>query len=226
MPTVTPPKKKKNDEGCTHNFSARRYRIQGTKHLGFQQLLCPITNPGLVPYVSLSAELTYHSPLRNVVSGCDLCFPWSFGPNCQVYSYPVDIPPTHGPLLTLVCLSSGKVRELFKIDDSSLLMVATDRISAYDEILSNGIPDKGAVLCQISGPSGLWSHHCEHTHTDPLSRSLVQGPERQGPWSEASPTEHERTLCSWTAVSRREGCSARTLHAGTVAEGVAARSHW
>jgi len=50
----------------------------------------------------------------------------------------------------LAPIASGKVRELFKIDDSSLLMVATDRISAYDEILSNGIPDKGAVLCQIS----------------------------------------------------------------------------
>lgn len=53
------------------------------------------------------------------------------------------------PLLTLK--RSGKVRELFKVDESSLLMAVTDRISAYDEVLSNGIPDKGAILCQISG---------------------------------------------------------------------------
>lgn len=53
-------------------------------------------------------------------------------------------------LASLPSVASGKVRELFRIDDASLLMVATDRISAYDEILSNGIPDKGAVLCQLS----------------------------------------------------------------------------
>lgn len=45
---------------------------------------------------------------------------------------------------------SGKVRELYKINDSSLLMAVTDRISAYDEILSNGVPDKGHILCQMS----------------------------------------------------------------------------
>ena len=48
-------------------------------------------------------------------------------------------------------MNSGKVRELFTIDDKSLLMAVTDRVSAYDEILSNGIPYKGFVLCQISG---------------------------------------------------------------------------
>jgi phosphoribosylaminoimidazole-succinocarboxamide synthase len=45
----------------------------------------------------------------------------------------------------------GKVRELYKINDSTLLMAVSDRISAYDVVLSTGIPDKGAVLCQISG---------------------------------------------------------------------------
>lgn len=47
----------------------------------------------------------------------------------------------------------GKVRELYTISDSTLLMAVTDRISAYDVILSTGIPDKGAILCQISGRS-------------------------------------------------------------------------
>lgn len=50
----------------------------------------------------------------------------------------------------LITLYSGKVRELYKINDASLLMVVTDRISAYDEILSNGVPDKGHILCQMS----------------------------------------------------------------------------
>ncbi|OAR00706.1 hypothetical protein LLEC1_00247 [Akanthomyces lecanii] len=53
-------------------------------------------------------------------------------------------------LQSLPLLASGKVRELYKINDSSLLMAVTDRISAYDEILSNGVPDKGHILCQMS----------------------------------------------------------------------------
>jgi phosphoribosylaminoimidazole-succinocarboxamide synthase len=44
---------------------------------------------------------------------------------------------------------TGKVRDLYELSDS-LLMVATDRISAYDVVMPNGIPDKGRVLTQIS----------------------------------------------------------------------------
>ncbi|MBS7548983.1 phosphoribosylaminoimidazolesuccinocarboxamide synthase [Dietzia massiliensis] len=47
-------------------------------------------------------------------------------------------------------LVSGKVRELYEIDDETLLMVATDRISAYDHVLGTPIPDKGRVLTAMS----------------------------------------------------------------------------
>lgn len=47
-------------------------------------------------------------------------------------------------------LASGKVRELYRIDDGHLLFVATDRISAYDHILESEIPDKGRVLTAMS----------------------------------------------------------------------------
>jgi len=47
-------------------------------------------------------------------------------------------------------LASGKVRELYEVDDELLLMVATDRISAYDHVLPNPIPDKGRVLTAMS----------------------------------------------------------------------------
>lgn len=47
-------------------------------------------------------------------------------------------------------LSAGKVRELYEIDGDTLLMVATDRISAYDWILSTPVPDKGRVLTAMS----------------------------------------------------------------------------
>ena len=44
----------------------------------------------------------------------------------------------------------GKVRDTYDLGDGRLLMVATDRISAFDVVLPNGIPDKGAVLTQLS----------------------------------------------------------------------------
>ena len=47
-------------------------------------------------------------------------------------------------------LASGKVRELYRVDDGHLLFVASDRISAYDYILDSAIPDKGRVLTAMS----------------------------------------------------------------------------
>jgi len=49
-------------------------------------------------------------------------------------------------------LYSGKVRELYQTDDGLLLLVATDRISAFDFVLDTTIPDKGKVLTKLS----LW----------------------------------------------------------------------
>src|SRR5512146_3210145 len=51
--------------------------------------------------------------------------------------------------LSLPVFSVGKVRDTYDLGDR-LLMVATDRISAFDCILPNGIPDKGRVLTQLS----------------------------------------------------------------------------
>ena len=44
----------------------------------------------------------------------------------------------------------GKVRDTYDVGDGRLLMVTTDRISAFDVVLPNGIPDKGAILTQLS----------------------------------------------------------------------------
>jgi phosphoribosylaminoimidazole-succinocarboxamide synthase len=49
-------------------------------------------------------------------------------------------------------LHSGKVRELYETSDGELLMVASDRMSAFDHVLSTPIPDKGRILTQLS----LW----------------------------------------------------------------------
>jgi phosphoribosylaminoimidazole-succinocarboxamide synthase len=50
-------------------------------------------------------------------------------------------------------LASGKVREIYALDDDRLLLVASDRISTFDVILPTEIPDKGRVL---TGLSGFW----------------------------------------------------------------------
>ncbi|KAI0143597.1 SAICAR synthase-like protein [Xylariaceae sp. FL1272] len=60
------------------------------------------------------------------------------------------------PIITSVDLASlplvakGKVREIYEAYDDKLLLVTTDRISAYDVILENGVQDKGAVLTLIT----------------------------------------------------------------------------
>jgi len=61
-------------------------------------------------------------------------------------------------------VGSGKVRELYALDDERLLLVASDRISTFDVVLPTEIPDKGRVLTGLSGfwftrTSGLVPNH-------------------------------------------------------------------
>ena len=44
----------------------------------------------------------------------------------------------------------GKVRDVYNIDDKYLLMIVSDRISAFDVVLTRGIPYKGQILNQIA----------------------------------------------------------------------------
>jgi phosphoribosylaminoimidazole-succinocarboxamide synthase len=53
-------------------------------------------------------------------------------------------------------VASGKVRDIYRIDDQTLLMVTSDRISAYDFVLDTPIPDKGRVL---TATSFFWFEH-------------------------------------------------------------------
>ena len=52
--------------------------------------------------------------------------------------------------ISLKKIYSGKVRDLYEIDSKRMLMVASDRLSAFDVILDNPIPGKGEILTQIS----------------------------------------------------------------------------
>jgi phosphoribosylaminoimidazole-succinocarboxamide synthase len=64
---------------------------------------------------------------------------------------------------------SGKVRELYQTDDGTLLLVATDRISAFDYVLETPIPEKGKILTQLSQ---WWFGQL----TDIVPNHLVDGP--------------------------------------------------
>ncbi|SPY32885.1 phosphoribosylaminoimidazolesuccinocarboxamide synthase [Pasteurella canis] len=61
--------------------------------------------------------------------------------------------------LSLNKIYSGKVRDLYEIDEKRMLMVATDRLSAFDVILDEPIPRKGEILTQISN---FWFQKLAH----------------------------------------------------------------
>ncbi|GJH42803.1 phosphoribosylaminoimidazolesuccinocarboxamide synthase [Pasteurella canis] len=61
--------------------------------------------------------------------------------------------------LSLNKIYSGKVRDLYEIDEKRMLMVATDRLSAFDVILDDPIPRKGEILTQISN---FWFQKLAH----------------------------------------------------------------
>lgn len=78
-------------------------------------------------------------------------------------------------------IKSGKVREIFDLGDR-LLMVATDRISAFDVIMPNGIPNKGEVLTQISN---FWFNLTRSIHPNHLlSGDDARFPESLKPYEE------------------------------------------
>ena len=61
--------------------------------------------------------------------------------------------------ISLKKIYSGKVRDLYEIDDHRMLMVASDRLSAFDVILDDPIPSKGEILTQISN---FWFNKLAH----------------------------------------------------------------
>ena len=68
--------------------------------------------------------------------------------------------------------SSGKVRDIYNIDDKNLLIVTSDRLSAFDVILPDTIPGKGSVLTEVSN---FWFEryfpHCDSFYVDSLFKS-------------------------------------------------------
>jgi phosphoribosylaminoimidazole-succinocarboxamide synthase len=77
-------------------------------------------------------------------------------------------------LSNLKLLHAGKVRDNYAVDDHSMLIVTTDRLSAFDVVLPDPIPEKGRVLTQISN---FWFERTRHIVPNHLTgRGLAQLP--------------------------------------------------
>lgn len=76
----------------------------------------------------------------------------------------------HNPITSLPKIYSGKVRDLYAIDDKYMLMVASDRLSTFDVILNQVIPKKGIYLTQISG---FWMNQLQHIIANHLSNKKL-----------------------------------------------------
>ena len=92
----------------------------------------------------------------------------------------------NGPLFesnldSLTLMNRGKVRDIYAIDDSHLLIVASDRLSAFDVVLPDPIPDKGRVLTALSN---FWFARCaslvpNHLAARSLEEVLPSAEERE-----------------------------------------------
>jgi phosphoribosylaminoimidazole-succinocarboxamide synthase len=107
-------------------------------------------------------------------------------------------------------LRSGKVREVFDLGET-LLFVATDRLSAFDVILPDPIPDKGAVLNQISA---FWFERFSSIRNHFITDDFAQFPAKLRP--------HERQLAGRSMIVRKTN----PLPVECVVRGYLAGSGW
>lgn len=103
---------------------------------------------------------------------------------------------TLGPpeITSLPLVYRGKVRDLYAVDDRHLLMVASDRLSAFDVILPTMIPGKGAVLTAVSN---FWFARTRHIVPNHLQRA-------EKLWNRHCPI-HPNAPASWIGRWWRDG---------------------
>ena len=141
----------------------------------------------------------------------------------------------------VVHVASGKVRELYALDDDRLLLVASDRISTFDVVLPTEIPDKGRVLTGLSAfwfartgelcpnhllglrPDGR-STECRRLEMLPIE-CVVRGYLAGSGWKDYR-RDRRRLRARAAERARRVGPAARAdLHAGHEGDGRARREH-
>ena len=98
--------------------------------------------------------------------------------------------------LPLTPLRRGKVRDVYVVDDERLLLVATDRVSAFDVVMAETIPEKGAVLTQITA---WWLRQLEHSVEHHMLSADISDIVREVPQLR----EHERELAGRAMLCRR-----------------------
>src|SRR4029079_8803147 len=98
--------------------------------------------------------------------------------------------------LPLAHLRRGKVREVYIVDDDRLLLVATDRVSAFDVVMAEPIPYKGAVLTQITA---VWLRQLEHDVTHHMLSSNADEIIEEIP----SLADHRQALAGRAMLCRR-----------------------
>ena len=94
----------------------------------------------------------------------------------EARSTPVGIPTTRLPLFHA---ARGKVRDVYEVDDDRLLLVATDRVSAFDVVMREAVPYKGIVLTQLTA---WWlkqlepdvAHHMISAHSKEIIREVPE----------------------------------------------------
>lgn len=113
-------------------------------------------------------------------------------------------------ITTLPLLSRGKVRDLYAVDDQRLLIVASDRLSAFDVVLPTPIPGKGKMLTEISH---FWFAKLEHILPNHLT----------GDAPESCVAEHERGQVAGRAMVVKR---LRPLPVEAIVRGYLAGSGW
>jgi phosphoribosylaminoimidazole-succinocarboxamide synthase len=109
--------------------------------------------------------------------------------------------------LPLPLLMRGKVRDVYAVDDERVLFVATDRISAFDVVLRRPIPDKGAVLTQLTAwwlarLEDLTPHHLISADADAIAAAVPQLRDTRRIWAKRSMLVRRATVVPVECVVR------------------------
>ena len=115
--------------------------------------------------------------------------------------------------LPLPLLRRGKVREVYEVDDATLLLVASDRVSAFDVVMHEAVPHKGAVLTQMSA---FWFHRLTSVMPHHLITADVAEIVRRVPALAPHRAElHGRSMLSRRAVTVPFECVVRGYISGS-----------
>jgi phosphoribosylaminoimidazole-succinocarboxamide synthase len=127
--------------------------------------------------------------------------------------------------LPLPLLARGKVRDIYAIGDDRLLIVATDRISAFDVVLPQPIPDKGAVLTQLTAwwleqLSDITPNHLITADASNIAEVVPALRDTREQWSQRAMLVHRATVVPVECVVRgyvSGSCWAEYRRHGTLA---------